>query len=46
MVDFPTAGLDCHVLFASREVASCGPREQGSYAAGFPTSVKTLYIRP
>ncbi|MEQ6332643.1 aldehyde dehydrogenase family protein [Sphingobium sp. MK2] len=44
MVNLPTAGVDYHVPFGGRKGSSYGPREQGSYAAEFFTSVKTTYI--
>ncbi len=43
MVNLPTAGTDYHVPFGGRGASSYGPREQGSYAAEFYTSVKTAY---
>jgi aldehyde dehydrogenase (NAD+) len=43
MVNAPTAGVDYHVPFGGRKGSSYGPREQGSYAAEFYTSVKTAY---
>jgi len=46
MVNLPTAGVDYHVPFGGRKVSSYGPREQGSYAAEFYTSVKTAYTLP
>jgi len=46
MVNLPTAGVDYHVPFGGRKGSSFGPREQGSFAAEFYTSVKTSYIRP
>ncbi|MGA7833665.1 MAG: aldehyde dehydrogenase family protein [Acidimicrobiales bacterium] len=46
MVNLPTAGVDYHVPFGGRKGSSFGPREQGSYAAEFYTTVKTSYIRP
>lgn len=46
MVNLPTAGLDFHVPFGGRKASSYGPREQGSYAAEFYTTVKTSYVRP
>ncbi|MHB8687241.1 MAG: aldehyde dehydrogenase family protein [Candidatus Dormibacteraceae bacterium] len=45
MVNLPTAGVDYHVPFGGRKQSSYGPREQGSYAAEFYTSVKTAYVR-
>ena len=44
MVNLPTAGTDYHVPFGGRGASSFGPREQGSYAAEFYTTVKTAYI--
>lgn len=44
MVNLPTAGVDYHVPFGGRKGSSMGPREQGSYAAEFYTSVKTAYV--
>ncbi|MCP3735909.1 aldehyde dehydrogenase family protein [Sphingomonas sp. RP10(2022)] len=44
MVNVPTAGLDYHVPFGGRKGSSYGPREQGSYAREFYTTVKTSYI--
>lgn len=43
MVNLPTAGVDYHVAFGGRKGSSFGPREQGSYAAEFFTTVKTAY---
>ena len=43
MVNLPTAGVDFHVPFGGRRASSYGPREQGSYARDFFTSVKTSY---
>ena len=43
MVNLPTAGVDPHVPFGGRKGSSYGPREQGSYAAEFYTTVKTAY---
>lgn len=43
MVNLPTAGVDFHVPFGGRKGSSFGPREQGSYAAEFYTTVKTAY---
>ncbi|MEJ6004296.1 aldehyde dehydrogenase family protein [Paucibacter sp. AS339] len=45
MVNVPTAGVDYHVPFGGRKASSMGPREQGSYAAEFYTTVKTSYIQ-
>jgi aldehyde dehydrogenase (NAD+) len=44
MINLPTAGLDYHVPFGGRKGSSYGPREQGSFAAEFYTTVKTAYI--
>lgn len=44
MVNLPTAGTDYHVPFGGRGMSSFGPREQGSYAAEFFTTVKTAYM--
>ncbi|WP_372991928.1 aldehyde dehydrogenase family protein [Sulfitobacter sp.] len=44
MVNLPTAGTDYHVPFGGRGASSYGPREQGSYAAEFYTTVKTAYV--
>ena len=46
MVNLPTAGVDYHVPFGCRKGSSYGPREQGSYAREFYTTVKTSYIAP
>ena len=46
MVNLPTAGVDYHVSFGGRKGSSYGPREQGSYAAEFFTTVKTAYTLP
>ncbi|AZG09193.1 aldehyde dehydrogenase family protein [Pigmentiphaga sp. H8] len=43
MVNCPTAGVDPHAPFGGRKGSSYGPREQGSYAAEFYTTVKTAY---
>jgi acyl-CoA reductase-like NAD-dependent aldehyde dehydrogenase len=43
MVNTPTAGVDYHVPFGGRKASSAGPREQGSFAAEFYTTVKTAY---
>ena len=43
MVNLPTAGVDYHVPFGGRKGSSQGPREQGSYAREFFTTVKTAY---
>lgn len=44
MVNLATAGTDYHVPFGGRGDSSYGPREQGSYAEEFYTTVKTSYI--
>ena len=44
MVNLPTAGTDYHVPFGGTKMSSYGPREQGSYAAEFYTTVKTAYV--
>lgn len=44
MVNLPTAGVDYHVPFGGRKSSSYGPREQGSYAVEFYTTVKTSYV--
>ena len=44
MVNVPTAGVDFHVPFGGRKQSSYGPREQGSYAKEFYTTVKTSYV--
>lgn len=46
MVNLPTAGVDYHVPFGGRKGSSYGPREQGSYAQEFFTTVKTAYVNP
>ncbi|MEZ0205873.1 aldehyde dehydrogenase family protein [Ideonella sp.] len=43
MVNLPTAGVDYHVPFGGSKGSSYGPREQGSYAKEFYTTVKTAY---
>lgn len=43
MVNLPTAGVDYHVPFGGIKKSSFGPREQGSYAREFYTTVKTAY---
>ena len=45
MVNLPTAGVDYHVPFGGRKGSSFGPREQGTYAAEFYTTVKTSYVQ-
>ncbi|MCR2811332.1 MULTISPECIES: aldehyde dehydrogenase family protein [unclassified Microbacterium] len=44
MVNVPTAGVDYHVPFGGRARSSYGPREQGTYAREFYTTVKTNYV--
>ncbi|MFS0866069.1 aldehyde dehydrogenase family protein [Microbacterium sp. 179-B 1A2 NHS] len=46
MVNAPTAGVDYHVPFGGSKGSSYGPKEQGSYAREFYSSVKTAYINP
>jgi aldehyde dehydrogenase (NAD+) len=46
MVNAPTAGVDYHVPFGGTKRSSYGPREQGSYARDFYTTVKTGYVNP
>lgn len=43
MVNAPTAGVDYHVPFGGTKGSSYGPREQGSYAREFYSTVKTSY---
>jgi acyl-CoA reductase-like NAD-dependent aldehyde dehydrogenase len=43
MVNLPTAGVDYHVPFGGRKGSSYGPREQGSRAREFYTTIKTAY---
>jgi aldehyde dehydrogenase (NAD+) len=43
MVNLPTAGVDYHVPFGGTKASSYGPREQGSNAVEFFTTVKTSY---
>jgi acyl-CoA reductase-like NAD-dependent aldehyde dehydrogenase len=43
MVNLPTAGVDYHVPFGGRKGSSYGPREQGSQAREFYTTIKTAY---
>ena len=43
MVNVATAGVDYHVPFGGRKGSSYGPREQGTYAKEFYTTVKTAY---
>lgn len=44
MINTATAGVDYHVPFGGRKGSSYGPREQGTYAREFYTTVKTAYI--
>jgi len=44
MINLPTAGVDPHVPFGGRKGSSYGPREQGSHAREFYTTVKTCYV--
>ena len=44
MINMPTAGVDYHVPFGGRKGSSYGPREQGTYAREFYTTVKTTYV--
>ncbi|WP_233873184.1 aldehyde dehydrogenase family protein [Paraburkholderia adhaesiva] len=46
MINAATAGVDYHVPFGGRKGSSYGPREQGSYAREFYTTVKTVYVNP
>lgn len=39
-------GVDYHVPFGGRKASSYGPREQGTYAREFYTTVKTSYTAP
>ncbi len=43
MVNLPTAGVDYHVPFGGCKSSSYGPREQGSHAREFYTTVRTGY---
>jgi aldehyde dehydrogenase (NAD+) len=45
MVNVPTAGVDYHAPFGGRKNSSYGPREQGTFAKEFYTTVKTSYVR-
>ena len=45
MVNLPTAGVDFHVPFGGTKGSSYGPREQGTYAKEFFTTVRTTYVR-
>ena len=44
MVNAPTAGVDYHVPFGGTKGSSFGPREQGSYAKEFYSTLKTSYV--
>jgi len=44
MVNLATAGQEYHVPFGGTKASSYGPREQGSYAREFFTSVRTAYV--
>ena len=46
MVNLPTAGVDYHVPFGGTKASSYGPREQGSNAVEFFTTLKTSYTAP
>jgi aldehyde dehydrogenase (NAD+) len=46
MINTATAGVDYHVPFGERKGSSLGPREQGTYAREFYTTVKTAYVAP
>ncbi len=46
MVNLPTAGVDYHVPFDGCKSYSCGPREQGRYAAGIFTNVEIFCTQP
>ena len=46
MINTATAGVDYHVPFGGRKGSSYGPREQGTYAREFYTTVKTSYVNP
>ncbi|MEM9277585.1 MAG: aldehyde dehydrogenase family protein [Pseudomonadota bacterium] len=45
MVNVPTAGVDYHVPFGGAKGSSYGPREQGTYAREFFTTIKTAYTK-
>ena len=45
MINAPTAGVDYHVPFGGRKGSSLGPREQGTAAAEFYTTLKTCYLK-
>jgi aldehyde dehydrogenase (NAD+) len=44
MINAATAGVDYHVPFGGVKGSNYGPREQGSYAREFYTTVKTVYV--
>lgn len=44
MVNAPTAGVDYHVPFGGMKGSSYGPREQGSMAWEFYSTVRTSYV--
>jgi acyl-CoA reductase-like NAD-dependent aldehyde dehydrogenase len=44
MINAPTAGVDYHVPFGGVKGSNYGPREQGTYAREFYTTVKTVYV--
>jgi aldehyde dehydrogenase (NAD+) len=46
MINLPTAGADIHVPFGGRRASSFGPREQGTAAIEFYTTIKTSYVAP
>lgn len=46
MVNAPTAGVDYHVPFGGARASSYGPKEHGSHARDFFTSIKTSYVNP
>jgi aldehyde dehydrogenase (NAD+) len=45
MVNLPTAGQDLHAPFGGAKASSFGPKEQGSYAREFYTSLRASYVR-
>lgn len=45
MVNVPTAGVDYHVPFGGTKGSNYGPREQGTYAVDFFTTIKTAYTK-
>ncbi|MBM7551605.1 alpha-ketoglutaric semialdehyde dehydrogenase GucD [Thalassobacillus pellis] len=45
-VNFETAGVELQAPFGGVKDSSYGPREQGSAAKEFFTSIKTVYIKP